>query len=162
MTGVFGWVCVMTGTLLTSWGIFNLRDASASSGWPTADGRVLSSRVERSRGSSDSRDSYRYSPAIRYSYSVDGKQYTGDRVSFRDDHYGRREKAQRIVDEYATGSSVPVRFKPDDPSQAVLEADYDWSTYLPVALPGFILVTGIFLVRIARRQARKESPFTPI
>ncbi len=160
---VLAWVLVLVGGLLTSWGLVHLLDARASADWPSVDGEVLTSTVKlrRSRSGSSSTDSFRYAPEVSYRYAVDGESLVGRQISFRDDHYGKRRPAFEIASRYEVGAPVTVYYKPGDPGQAVIDLHWDWSTYLPVGISGFIFLVGCFLVRALRRRAIALQPRDP-
>ena len=58
-----------------------------------------------------------WTPAVTYSYSVDGVGYTGDRMSYAQRGY-RRSAAEKQV--AAVPARVQVWYDPDDPSDAYL------------------------------------------
>lgn len=162
---VMGWVILVVGAALTAWGWFNLDQGRASRGWPTAEATIESSQVisRRSSSTTGTRSGRRYNPEIRFEFTVDGKPYTGDRVSFRDDHYGKREPAAEIAARYPVGSTVTVYYPPENPAEAVLEPTYDWSTYIPPGIGLFFFVTGAFLLRVKRQTLLAQKvPEEPI
>ena len=123
----------IVGTLLTASGFFMaysvgkpLRDqAAASIAWPTADGRITGSQLERSK----SRGETMYSADVAYEYSVDGRNFEGDRVWFGDDFSSSNPTPWRkVVDRYAAGTDVKVFYAPADPVASVLEPGATWSS----------------------------------
>lgn len=158
---IFGWVCLVGGAALTAWGWFNLDQGRASRSWPTVSATIESSSVRSYSTERTGQPRYRYSPRVRFSYEVDGVSYAGDRVSFRDDHYGKRASALEIARRYRPGSEVTIHYSPDDPSQAVLEPDYDWSTYIPPAIGLLLFSTGFAVLRLMHRQLERHSPSQP-
>jgi hypothetical protein len=95
-------------------------EGTASIDWPTVDGTITASQVvENATGSRASR--YEFTPAISYSYVVDGHPYVGTRVRFLAfDPHGRGE-AQAIVARYPVNAKVTVHYDAASPSDAVLE-----------------------------------------
>jgi hypothetical protein len=71
---------------------------------------------------------------VRYEYRVDGKRYTGDRVSLGED-LGNFQVAETLA-RYPVGATVTVYYDPAKPTQAVLERD---------APPGVFRTLGIFI-----------------
>ncbi len=61
-------------------------------------------------------------PAVRYSYEVDGKPYTGDRISL-DDIGDDDPRTTDILQRYRPGTSVTVYYRPDQPENSVLECE---------------------------------------
>ena len=63
----------------------------------------------------------RHYPDIRYDYEVAGKRYTSSSIRFSGAHFRTNDGAQQVVDRYPAGSTVMVRYDPDNPATAVLE-----------------------------------------
>ena len=55
--------------------------SKASQDWPSVEGEIIHSRIKRTR-SRGSRGGDAFMPEIKYSYSISGDNYLGDRVSF--------------------------------------------------------------------------------
>ncbi|NWF69370.1 MAG: DUF3592 domain-containing protein [Chloroflexi bacterium] len=91
--------------------------AAASRGWPSVVGTVLASQIEMRRSGNTGRTPH---PVVIYSYAVDGKQYTGNRISFGGS-LGGSMIAYRKIEQYPAGSSVSVYYNPANPADAVLE-----------------------------------------
>ena len=83
--------------------------------YSTTPGSITHSEVETVRGNR----SRTYRPNIQYKYSVDGKEYLGERY-----RYGQMSSskgwAEQIIDSHPVGSPIEVHFAPADPSDAVL------------------------------------------
>jgi hypothetical protein len=110
--------------------ISSLREAAAMKRWPVAVGRVLSSVVQEYKadagtgnfGASRGR-MVLYRPVVAYEYVVNGRHYKGDRIAQSPGlNRGVPDFAQKVVDLYATGRQVEVRYNPAEPSESVLEA----------------------------------------
>jgi len=143
---LFGLVFLAVGIGVTAWGWNVLGDAKASTSWPSVDGSVISSKVERERTSRRSggrrRTSTTYGAEVRYRYSVDGNEYSSDKVSFGDYSSSNRARAQGIVDRYPVGKTVQVYYDPNTPETAVLESGTSWSCYLPIGLGIIFTIVG--------------------
>jgi len=85
--------------------------AKASTGWPTTTGTIT--KVERFKRL------FRSLPRVAYSYSVDGKPYNSERLSFATGY--RPKEVDEVLSRYAVGQSVPVSYLPTNPAEAVLE-----------------------------------------
>jgi len=106
-----------------------LREAAAMKRWPTAKGRVLSSKVEEYReiagagnysGSRTRMTLYR--PVVLYEYEVDGKRLEGNRITQSSGlNRGIPDFAEKIVQRYRSGTAVEVRYNPKRPADCVLE-----------------------------------------
>lgn len=146
---VAGLVMLMIGGILLS-------KALDSADWPTAPGRIIASEVGSRRelrdSSSGSRSVTMYYADIRYSYSVEGADYTSERVSFGEPDSNTSGPARSIVKAYPAGKEVLVHYNPDKPTEAVLQAGAKWTAYL---LPGM----GILFLIVGTVVYFKLAPF---
>ena len=81
--------------------------ALASDNWPDTMGTIIESEVQKETHTHTDisrRDTDTYQPVIRYNYSVDGYQYSSDRIIFGDTTYVLAFwKAHDYVDEFPRG-----------------------------------------------------------
>ena len=84
---------------------------------------------------------------LEYSYTADGRTYTGTRYSF--DHDGRyyRDEMDRVLAEFPVGARVSVAYNPADPADAALRPGqpghlFEW---VGILLAGTV---GVFLTVI--------------
>jgi len=122
-----------------------LRDrAAASIDWPTADGRITRSELERFR----ERGQTMYSADVAYEYALDGKTFGGNRVWFGDDARSSDPTAwRRAVERYPVGSGVKVHYDPDDPQESVLEPGLTWAGSVIYFLGlGFLALGGVIVL----------------
>ena len=136
--------------------------AIQSENWPEAHGVILSSKVERRHPSSGDAG-YTYEPNVRYRYTVNGRQYTNDRVFYGATGSSDSGWAHTIVARYPVGAAM-VRYDPEKPSRSVLEAGVTGTTHLQFIVGGPIALFGLFLtvaagVALLRRRgaARPEA-----
>lgn len=99
------------------------KKAEAAAAWPTATGTVESSAVsEREEQDSEGDSETAYYPEVAYAWTVNGQRYTGRRIQFGETpRFARQTAAQAVCDRYRPGASVPVRYDPANPAEAVLE-----------------------------------------
>lgn len=141
---------LLSGPVVIAFGVPNLLEAWASAGWPTAKGQVLVSEVVSTRGRMNSTG---YRPRVAYAYSVDGREYKGERISHADEVAKSRQHAQQIAAAYPPAASVTVAYDPDDPAASVLEPGF---TAGALAVPGFGLAlsaAGGAILVLERRRA---------
>jgi len=122
MKRIFPLVFVAVGVGMLVIGVIGLRQAAASRDWPTTQGVILSSAVERVRRNDPDRGfTTTFHARISFSYSVGGEPYTGDRVGVGD--YGRNTNhhARSVVRKYPVGSQVTVYYDPNRPQSSLLE-----------------------------------------
>jgi hypothetical protein len=96
------------------------RIAATAAQWPIVTGKVVSSEVIKHAGS-DSGDYF--VPRVHYVYQVDGTSRSGRviRAGLDDRGYRREQQARDDVARYGVGSTVPVRYDPQNPADAILE-----------------------------------------
>ena len=124
-----------------------LRRAIASTRWPKAEGRVISSEVDMRvlgragmvHGGGRVRQTHIFVPRIIYEYSVDGVTYSSDTLSFGRVGYSIKS-ATRIASEYPEGKPVAVYYDPGNPDVAVLETA---GVHFAVARAVFVTCLGL-------------------
>jgi len=132
----------------------SLREAAAMKRWPIARGRVVSSKVEEFRadagsghfGGSRGRMTL-YRPVVEYEYQVDGQAFRGNRIAQSPGmHKGVPDFAQKVVDRYASGGAVDVRFNPKRPGECVLEPRVPkaWLFGLAIAIGLLLLAVHLY------------------
>jgi len=103
-------------------GVIGLRQAAASRDWPTTQGVIVSSAVERVRRNDPDRGfTTTFHARISFNYSVGGEPYTGDRVGFGDYGSNTNHHARSVVRQYPVGSQVTVYYDPNRPQSSLLE-----------------------------------------
>jgi hypothetical protein len=128
--GLFGFISIFP-TYLTS---------AASRDWPSVDGVIERSEVQ----SSVDRNGTAYGAMVSYKYTVNGVQYSANRVGHADYVSSNPDHAQSIVLKYKTGAAVPVYYNPADPSKAVLEVGVKNFTILSLLACLACVGIGIF------------------
>ncbi len=122
-----------------------IRDkAAASTAWPTADGRITRSELERVREEGRTM----YSVDVAYDYAVAGEAFSGERVWFGDDFRSSSITTwRRLVDRYPVGTAVQVHYDPADPGDSVLEPGATWSGSVIYLIGlGMLVVGGLILL----------------
>ena len=111
---VFGLVFIVT-TILTK------RSFQGAGNWPKADGKVVRAFVYKHVRKTPSETSVTYTPVLEYVYTVDEVEYTSQRRDFAPaDSFGDEGEAQKVVDAFAVGNEVKVRYNVNFPQQASL------------------------------------------
>jgi Protein of unknown function (DUF3592) len=150
----FALVCGGFGLVMLVLIFSSLREAAAMKRWPVARGRVLSSKVEEYRADAGSGNFggprgrlTLYRPVVVYEYEVDGQRFRGDRIAQSPGmNKGVADFAQKIVQRYASGSAVDVRFNPKRPGESVLEPRVPkaWIFALVIAVALLILSVHMY------------------
>ncbi len=76
-------VFAVIGTLFLLSGVRGLIRSRASLRWPTVQGKVIASSVERTHDTGET-----YHAHVQYEFAVEGTTYNGDRVAYGDFHHG--------------------------------------------------------------------------
>ena len=109
-------VFAVIGALFILFGVRGLIRSRASLSWPTAQGKVVASSVERS---GDTRETYH--AKILYEFAVDGTTFNGDRVAYGDFAHGNPSSPLPAVKRYPKGRIVVVHYMPGKPEECLLE-----------------------------------------
>ena len=137
---VLGLVFGGIGLILVIMAFISRKRARTAQGWPTTMGQVLSADIQehRSYDNDDHQTRYSYEPVVQYTYAVEGRSYSGNRIGFGANSFDHRT-AQSKVAAYIPGAGVTVHYNPEDPAKAVLETNASGSNI-------FLIVGIIFAV----------------
>jgi len=82
-----------------------------------------------------------YQPTVTYTYRVDGRTYTGSDIAFGSDvDTNQRDRAARVLQNYAEGEPVTVYYDPANPADAYLVQRFD---FFPA---GVLVAFGLLLL----------------
>ena len=100
----------------------------------------------------DYEDGHKYQADIEYRYSVDGRSYVGNRVSYRwNDKPSSRTSDkgyyERVLEKYPVGKNVTVHYNPNDPDEAVLETNPSWVACLILFVGVSLIVSVLFPIK---------------
>lgn len=111
-----GWLMtIVLGLFVFITGCVTLNDAKQSHQWPMAQGKWLSGSLSQH----SSNGSIKYAPNIRIQFKVAEKVYDGTQYDFSAS-YGRKELAQKKLEEVKNMHPLWVRYKPNDPTINVI------------------------------------------
>lgn len=127
--------------LLIGWG--DIRQAQASLNWQSVAGVIVSSDLEVR---SDEQGSTLYGANIRYTYSLNGQEYTGNRVFFGEVNTSDRQPIFDLLLKYPKDTAVTVYYDPNDRTQAVLEPGIHGATWFLPALGGGFSGLGLIFI----------------
>ena len=114
-------------------GVTMMSASRAARGWPVVTGKITERTVGPSITSGASRPGRYFEPRVTYSYTVDGKAYTGHRIAMTTNAYDE-DKARSVARELP--DSVEVHYNPRDPGDAVLQPS-------AIGMSIFILLVGV-------------------
>lgn len=113
---VVGGLCVFL--LIRNWP--DVRRGAASTTWPTTVGRLRPVRLDTRSERKGGLDVYYYTPVASYSYTVAGREYLGDRLTFVAAKFRDQHVAQAILTDLQEQADLQVSYDPSDPSVSVL------------------------------------------
>ncbi|WP_455203734.1 DUF3592 domain-containing protein [Kaarinaea lacus] len=128
---------VITGLLVTAWGVIIIIKARETQQWPNVAGVIVESNFDV--GNID------LLPHIAYSYIVEGQSYHR-RMEFSADISPTQEFATSYVEKYPLGTEVQVYYHPDNPQRATLEPGLGKGDWLVVAIGLSTLLFGILFL----------------
>jgi Protein of unknown function (DUF3592) len=121
----------------------SLKQAGRSENWPGVQGKIIESRIDKqNKLEYDAADSTTYTPVVRYTYSLQGKEYTGERVAFGMTNKNRNP-ASELVKRYPLDELVMVYYNPEKPEEAVLERA-SGSGWLQIGIGVALILAGIY------------------
>ena len=107
--------------------------AKASVAWPTTTGTIT--KVERFKRL------FRSLPRVAYTYTVDGKEYSSEKISFAAGY--RPKEVDAVIGRYSVGQTTPVSYSPAAPGEAVLEPGSNAQVTAPFRM---LLICFVLLV----------------
>jgi len=154
-------LCYVGGGLGVYGGMQEFLRARDSTHWPTVEGKITSMEVD-GRYSDTVRDStFGFNADMEYAYTVEGREYRGDRLTFRpeaagpstsSDRHGKL-RAEQIAKEYPVGRFVQVYYSPRNPKQAILKPGTSAKMLIPVLIGGLLMaIPTIIVVGVMGRE----------
>ena len=123
---------------LALWGALRVTgDVKKNRGWPTTPGKVLERRVGEPMGTRGRS----FIPVVKYTYSVDGKEYTNDQVYLIRRTGGIHDKMQELVDSFP--DPVPVHYNPKNPAESYLIVNPSSTSWILVGFGALALLMGL-------------------
>ncbi len=140
-------ILLLAGAITTYFGHRMYTNAKVSTDWPSVTGKITHSEVDSERKTTGSgkrrRTRTMYSADVRYRYLVDGKPYSGQKVSFGEVGSSSSGSARKIVNRYPVSREVPVFYNPEEPELSVLEPGTSWSSMLPLGIGILFILVGL-------------------
>ena len=112
-----------------------------TSNWEPVDGVVKSSGVS---SSTDGEGGTTYCLYVSYQYTVNGKTYDGDRVSYSTEN-SCNSWSKNADDDYPEGKEITVYYDPGNPSESVLQPGLSGVDFFMCCFCIFPLI-GLFLL----------------
>ena len=147
------------GIFLVVWGGNELKGAYKSRSWPSTQGEITSSYIQKqvNRKTNTNRTTTSFSAKVHYRYLVGGTTYSGDRIRFGGTYSGgKRSLAKKVADSYPKGKKVTVYYDPENPKEAVLKTGFSWTTFM-VFIGGLLFLCVGIACYISYRGEREDS-----
>ena len=117
-------------------------EANASKDWPTVQGIVNFSDIR----SSISDGTEMYSVDLSYAYTVQGENYTGDRISTIATSTSSFSEVDKELSKYPEGELVTVYYNSEAPSISMLEPGAGFFTYVITYGPLLFCLVGLLML----------------
>lgn len=129
-------------------------EARASETWLSVEGEVIRSEINSYRNSEGKE---MYSPDVAYIYQLNGKDYSGSKISDLSYSTSSEGEVRKKLAKYAKGSTVAVYYDPEDPYNSTLKPGIGFVANLLYHLPlAFCAVSVLLLFGLVRRFIKGE------
>jgi hypothetical protein len=129
-----------------------LKSNRISRDWPYTTGEITISHVERRKvvrrgGRHGTQHLIRYIPIVKYSYTVNGDTYHGERIGYGINQSPFQSAPKRWVKRFPEMSTVQVHYDPANPKEAVLVTG-TISDFAGLIFSLLFMLTGMLLTGI--------------
>lgn len=94
-----------------------------------------------------------YNAEIEYEFSVEGKDFRGDRVAYGDYGSSSPSHAEDVAGRYPPGKEVTVYYLPENPAECLLEPGASAKAWiLPIVGVAFVVAGGVTAVCLPKRN----------
>jgi len=125
---------IFTESALLYLGFDTYLNSKSCANWPTTKGIVLESEIYEVWGIVNKNTKHNEAH-IKYKYSVNSKEYTSEKVSYRN-----IKKPTLVVKKYPKGKEIIVYYKPNNPKISVIETGFSNKSYLWFGMAVFVLI----------------------
>ena len=152
LLGVIAILMSFLGLVVFSLGVILASISYSTKSWHTANALIMESKLVEVK----TKTGFTYKPVVKYKYTADGKEYTGDSVRFIDFNYWSHSKALKVVEKFPVGKELESRYHKDHPKMTVLEPGAHASD-LWIPLAGIAFFVGALVLRHARRRLLRQQ-----
>ncbi len=132
-------------------GIKPLLQSIESRSWSQVECVITESFIERNIDS----DGDTYRPVIRFQYTFDGRNYTGDDYQHMTSSSSSKKEEQKVVNNYPVGNETTCWVNPEDPKQAVIDNGIPSIVYFVIPFMSIFIIIG---ATVAFFSIRKKNP----
>ena len=142
-------ILLVFGLIFGGFGYYKYNMGKESVSWPTIKGTMMQARAVPKK----LEHSNEYQLFVKYTYTVDGKSYTGNHITAFDEYQKTLSRANDVLKKYPVGGEVSVYYDPADPGLSVLEtgATKNVSWLLWVGVICFFLATAIIVSEVKKK-----------
>jgi hypothetical protein len=139
-----GVALILVGAIWLLWSLYSLRKGGKSENWNRTTGIITKSvitdlSIQKGHGTC---------PIIHYEYSLDGRTYKSDRVTWGNVHSScARSASAKVTDKYKEGKEVKVYYNPDNIAESVLEPGALQGTMLSLVVSCIPIIAGIIQLK---------------
>ena len=109
------------GVLILFGFIMSQLEVVLSAGWPSTQGKITDSYIQRETSHSRNGTSTSYEPKVKYTYTVGGQTFEGHKIGFGVQVSGGEDEAAKALKPYPVGAACTVYYGPRNPAVSVLE-----------------------------------------
>lgn len=130
-------------------GFRNRRRGEASLAWPTVEGTITNTWVDKDYSEDDDgHRSYTYAPRWQYQYDYVGQTHTSEQITYGSTKgYRSQRKAQEALNQFPLHSRVQVYYDPGNPTDSVLIPGSK-GTIVGIIIGGIMLVAALVMAGI--------------
>ena len=143
-------------------GLWMINKGMQSENWDKGTATITSSEIEKTESRSKdaqgfTQTSTSYSVTVKYSYTVEGRNYEGNTVGFGTMSHNERSDAQEELKSYPKGKTIDVYYDPENPSDSVLNKGVFWPMYIVIFLMVIILIGSIWASFALTKYLKKRA-----
>ncbi|MCB0335723.1 MAG: DUF3592 domain-containing protein [Bdellovibrionales bacterium] len=160
-TGLAAFLLLLIPPLFLCFSIFHMWRTYRSYDWLETSCQILESRVvdyykEMKRGS---KTDDRYRPFVQYSYIVDGTEHHSNRIRFDYAAFSTMTAAERFLEPFTVGQSIPCYVNPSDNTQAILKHGSFWPIFLILIDLPFLFFSALVWFDILKALRKRLRPY---
>ena len=152
---IFGAVFSLAGLLIVALAAWQIYEIARGQFWTETRCTMLRSGIV---SSTSSRSATTYRPDVEYSYSFDGRNYTGNRLTLPGISFSSSDEARQAIEDYPRGATVACYVNSSLPSESVLDrSPLHFSLHRNVL--GMLIAFGIggFLIYVSRPRRKLQT-----
>lgn len=130
-------------------GFYQLKNRTILNRWPTISGRVIERGTFQPDVPAMGPPAFRHAPLVRYSYRVDGKEFTNDRIRpkrIQQPQHNTKKWALKGAAEFP--DEVTVHYNPEDPGESFLVQTSKGTLYIVIGASSVAILFGLLLLLV--------------